>query len=325
MMKSTNQIKGFALFTLITFFVLLAKSNIEDPVLIIEEYPNFQANSLGYTNSTPWSYTYTDNYCDIRFCYEAQFGSYTHNHLSYWEILTPQIIKIIQSDLKDHVEKISILPPPDIKGRGIVFSTSSKGLRMVSISIKFIRSYGCTLPVEIWHNNELSIKEIEKIESLGNVQARNTKDFNMELTDSHEFTVFDYRLYSMKGAALILSRFDEILLLDADNVPARDPSFLFESDPFKETGALFWKDYWMTRCDNPIFKILELECIDENQQESGQLVIKKSSPGVLMALRLAFYMQQRVDVYSRLIHGDKDTFRFAWRYLNLPYHMVLYI
>jgi hypothetical protein len=32
-------------------------------------------------------------------------------------------------------------------------------------------------------------------------------------------------------------------------------------------------------------------------------------------------MQQDLK-YQRLLHGDKDTFRFAWRYLGLDYHMV---
>jgi alpha 1,2-mannosyltransferase len=79
----------------------------------------------------------------------------------------------------------------------------------------------------------------------------------------------------------------------------------------------------MTRPDNPIFQILDMECADENEQESGQIVIKRSKPGVYKALAMAFYMQQDTHVYYRLLHGDKDTFKYSWRYLGLSYHMVI--
>jgi alpha 1,2-mannosyltransferase len=158
------------------------------------------------------------------------------------------------------------------------------------------------------------------MESLANVSVKNAKDYGI----NHIFVPKGSRFYSMKGLALIHSDFDEILLLDADNIPAKDPTFLFNSPAFTETGAIFWKDYWTTRYDNPIFKILNLRCTNENEQESGQLMIKKSRPGVEKALSLAFYMQTEEKYFPKLLHGDKDTFRFAWRFLNLHYHMVFF-
>jgi hypothetical protein len=144
----------------------------------------------------------------------------------------------------------------------------------------FIRSFGCDLKIEIWHNDELSAEDIEKMELLPNVYCRNIK-----LIGGDDFLVLTgKRLYAAKGAALLLTELDEVLLIDADNIPARDPTFLFQSDPFVETGAIFWKDYWMTRPDNPIFKILGLECTNENEQESGEIVLKRSNPGVYKAL-----------------------------------------
>ena len=32
-------------------------------------------------------------------------------------------------------------------------------------------------------------------------------------------------------------------MLDADNVPLADPTFLFSSSAYKATGALFWHDF----------------------------------------------------------------------------------
>jgi alpha-N-acetylglucosamine transferase len=130
------------------------------------------------------------------------------------------------------------------------------------------------------------------------------------------------KMYSMKGASILSTEYDEILFLDADNIPVRDPTFLFDHPSFRETGAVFWKDFWKTRPDNPIFKILELKCMDEFEQESGQILIKKRYPGVYKALSLAYFLQRNPDLYFRLILGDKDTFRLAWRALDMAYHMV---
>jgi hypothetical protein len=36
--------------------------------------------------------------------------------------------------------------------------------------------------------------------------------------------------------------YEEVLFLDADNLPARDPSFLFDEPLYRQTGAVFWPD-----------------------------------------------------------------------------------
>lgn len=36
----------------------------------------------------------------------------------------------------------------------------------------------------------------------------------------------------------------QVLYLDADNIPVRDPSQLFASAQYNASGALFWQDYW---------------------------------------------------------------------------------
>ncbi len=56
--------------------------------------------------------------------------------------------------------------------------------------------------------------------------------------------------FHLKGAALIECGFDEVLMLDSDNVPARDVAFLFDSIEFKEMGAVFWPDYWKDQPEN---------------------------------------------------------------------------
>ena len=105
-------------------------------------------------------------------------------------------------------------------------------------------------------------------------------------------------------------------------MPLKDPTFLFYTKPFIETGAIFWKDFWLTRPDNPIWRILGIECDQEYEQESGQLVIDKGKHATWQALNLAFYLQTQREFYFKLLMGDKDTFKYAWRALRVPYHMV---
>jgi Mannosyltransferase putative len=132
----------------------------------------------------------------------------------------------------------------------------------------------------------------------------------------------DHKLYQVKAGALLYSKLEKILFLDSDNTPVKDPTFLFSSPPLVETGALFWKDLWKTTPVNPIYKILEIPCVDEYDQESGQIVVDKSFPGVTKALKLSLYMQENSDIYYKLLLGDKDTFRLSWRLLSLPFHMI---
>jgi hypothetical protein len=47
-----------------------------------------------------------------------------------------------------------------------------------------------------------------------------------------------------KVFALLHSRFREVLLLDSDSLPLRDPQALFRSPQYMRDGALFWPDIW---------------------------------------------------------------------------------
>ncbi len=47
--------------------------------------------------------------------------------------------------------------------------------------------------------------------------------------------------YLIKVAALLNSAFEDILFLDADNVATRDPTYLFDTQEYKDTGAMFFR------------------------------------------------------------------------------------
>ena len=52
--------------------------------------------------------------------------------------------------------------------------------------------------------------------------------------------------YAIKVYSLLFSRFRNVMLLDADNLPLQDPTYLFHTNEFLKHGNLFWPDLWRT-------------------------------------------------------------------------------
>ena len=209
------------------------------------------------------------------------------------------------------------------KGRGIVYTASGQTLALALASIRIARRLGCLLPVQVWYiGDELEPDQLAILRAM-DVQP---KDILEEQRRFREFTSFNIhhaygssRNYHIKTLVLLLTEFEEILYLDSDNMPLRDPTFLFDSANFKEMGALFWPDFWKFPVDNPIWQITAQRCEDEWEQESGQLVLDKRRSWE--PLLLSMFFQKDHAFYFSLILGDKDTFRMAWKILNRAYYM----
>lgn len=211
-------------------------------------------------------------------------------------------------------------------GRGIVYTASGRTIKRAITSISILRNvHGCNLPVQIWHiDGELNEQQQALASSLKNVEI---KDILVEQQKYPELADFKIRHsygssrnYQIKSLVLILTEFEEILYLDSDNMPLKNPEFLFETDEYEQTGAIFWPDFWKFPLDNPLWQITNQQCEDEWEQESGQLVIHKGK--TFKALLLSMFFQRDHEFYFKVILGDKDTFRFAWKITNTPYYMI---
>ncbi|KAI8813111.1 alpha-mannosyltransferase, partial [Cladochytrium replicatum] len=189
------------------------------------------------------------------------------------------------------------------------------------------------LPIEVWQfAGELNSTHIHAIESLGdNIRVRSADDFKNNVFPVEKGTEKGAgkassgqaaRNFHIKVAAIINSAFEEVLSLDADVMPIRNPDYLFQYPDFKEDGAIFWPDYWKTAMWNPVWAWTGIPCLDEWEQESGILVISK--PKSWKALHLSMFMNHDDDTrfWRRFIHGDKDTFRFAWHATRTPFTYV---
>ena len=202
-------------------------------------------------------------------------------------------------------------------GRGIVICAG--GARFFTCAWVLIgilrRHLGCTLPIEVWYLGPGEMGPPMRA-LLGSLDAEPVDAF--EVAKIHPASRFDG--WELKSYALLHSRFREVMLIDADNVPVADPSFLFDQPEYTGPGALFWPDIVRLGRQNPIWSISGLPFRDAPAFESGQAVIDKSR--CWPALSLAHWMNQKAEVLYDVLHGDKDTFLIAWLMRQAPFTLI---
>jgi hypothetical protein len=117
--------------------------------------------------------------------------------------------------------------------------------------------------------------------------------------------------------------FEEVLYLDADNVPVQNPEQFFDSDQYTDTGAVFWSDLPPSKRKEWVpltaWVNIDMEFRQRRAFESGQLLINKRR--CWDEVQLAEWINAHSDWYYKFIYGDKDTFLLAWEKLNRRYTM----
>lgn len=210
-------------------------------------------------------------------------------------------------------------PINTFKGRGIIIIAGGVYLTPAMIVVKMLRQYGCTLRIQFWH---LGAAEMALANStflaMHNVETQDLANYEDEKTLQPLTSNVGLRVFQLKPLALLHTDLEDVMLIDSDNCPIRDPTYLFDSPEYIRTGAVFWPDYWKTSLDNPIWNVIGKEPTSTWEQESGQLLLNKKQSWaplhVCVHMNSAFYME--------LLNGDKDTFRFAWLAADAPFFMV---
>lgn len=208
---------------------------------------------------------------------------------------------------------------PNNVTRGIVMAAYDEILPSTYAVIRQIRRTGCELPIELW-SRKLELQTLplvlsELVEHY-NVVLRKIKD-----ADAEGFLV--------KVHAIEESHFDEVLFLDGDNVPIRDPTYLFDTQEFKENGAIFWPDYWHPRysifdmgAGGLAWELFGVDFEDEMEQESGQVLIDRQRNAHALSLMIYYAKHFSVVKKLRAVWGDKDLFRLSFKRTNSKYYMI---
>ena len=206
--------------------------------------------------------------------------------------------------------------PGCYRGRGIVICGG--GVRYFTnawVCINMLRWLGCRLPVQLWH---LGAREMDK--KMKDLLA----PLGVECVDAckvrKRHPMRKLGGWELKPYAILHCPFEEVLFLDADNVPVIRPEFLFETPQYQATGAIFWPDYGRSPRARPVWRSCRLRRPKELEFESGQIVVDKRR--CWKALRLCVWFNENSDFYYQYLHGDKETFHLAFRKLKKSYALV---
>lgn len=214
----------------------------------------------------------------------------------------------------DAIRRAKAIDPPRYDGDGIVM-VAGGGRHFVNafVSLSILREdLNCQLPIQIWHLGPADMSA---------TMERLLDRFDVEIVDATvRRTLHPMRKlggWECKPYALLHSRFERAILIDADNFPLRDPTYLLESEPLRESGALFWPDITTAPQGSPQWDLFDVAFRTEPEFESGQIVVDKARSW--LPLNLAVHYCSWSDIYWQYVNGDKQAFQMAWRYLELPY------
>lgn len=181
-----------------------------------------------------------------------------------------------------------------------------------------LRKLGCELPVEFWYLDEYEMdNHMKKLCDLYGIKYVNA----IEYCKNNNVDPRILNGWELKPLSTLYSDFEQVLYLDADNIPTKDPTYLFDLPEYKELGAIFWPDLppnqrkeWLPAiCWNNV----GLEYRDEVDFETGQYLIDKKK--CLKELNIAMWMNEHSDWFYKFVYGDKSTFHLAWRKCGSDY------
>ncbi|KAE9366085.1 glycosyltransferase family 71 protein [Stipitochalara longipes BDJ] len=200
--------------------------------------------------------------------------------------------------------------------RGIVMAAGDHAsVVRARTNIRLLRSYNCSLPIEIFNfANEISAPDKSLLEGLPLEQRSEDQEGHRGMTVTIRIAEGvqkgkDWKAFHIKAAAIQQSSFDEILYLDTDSYPVRNPEYLFESKQWKDTGLILWPDYTKSHATNPIWRLVGQQCRNEYEGESGQIFISRSLHQDL--LWVAEYFALKYHEFYGFLGGDRDSFRTA--------------
>jgi hypothetical protein len=211
--------------------------------------------------------------------------------------------------------------------RGIVIPAGGELYgRLAWNLVTTLRGLGCTLPIEIWH---LADEMPDDMAAVFTDAGCRLVDADATLARlgirprSVDTEIGRGRGWWLKAVAVRHTGFAEVLLLDADNVPARDPTYLFDDKAYARPGAYFWPDLppsanrseWVPAV---AWRNVGLDPVcGARPFESGQLMVDRRRH--LHALDICVLLNEWRDYVYQFVYGDKDCWLLAWHLAGSEY------
>ncbi|CAF4043862.1 unnamed protein product [Rotaria sordida] len=243
-----------------------------------------------------------------------------------------QLLQIFQ-------QKIVPYPNNHFYGRGIVLTVGPSQLKFAEVNLKMIELTATKLPIQIWYSSSQISHEIMigLLRTVRNLNASiccflmtecRTLTQTWQLNPTHVYKPSSnnqkYKFFPYKPAAIVSATFSEVLFLDCDAYVTRDPEELFLSDPmYLKFGALFYPDAHKSRQHPAVWTLFNTSCTQhEYEFDSAMILVDKRRVwnGLYMTKLINDYYPA---FYEHVTDGDKDTFRLAFRYMQVKYYLVM--
>lgn len=214
-------------------------------------------------------------------------------------------------------------PQKKFKDRGIVIGAGGETyFKCAWVVANILRDVGCFLPIQFWYlgRNEMDPAMVDLARNIG-IECIDAQAVAAGLEKKPRIL----NGWELKPFSVIHSKFREVLYLDADCVPVRDPSFLFNCEQYLKYGSIFWPDLppngkreWIPPS---VWDLYGLGIDGTPDFESGQFIVDKSR--CWHELQVTMWLNEHSDFVYEHVYGDKSTYHLAWRGCNTPYGMPL--
>lgn len=217
------------------------------------------------------------------------------------------------------------------EGRGIVISASCKSgwssgkllqhgyMPSAYALMSELRRLGCDLPITVAY---LGYEEMDH-----NICSLIKSEFGAEAIDLRHISDTSDPMRILAGwetkiYAIQHSPYEEVLFLDSDNTPVKNPEYLFDLKGHVECGATFWPDLppytkkeWLPR---EVWDSVGLPYRNNYIDfESGQLIVNKRK--CWKPLEIVRFINEHSDYWYKLVFGDKSTFFLGFHKMDYPY------
>eukprot|EP00884_Botryococcus_braunii_P008305 jgi/Botrbrau1/17476/Bobra.0054s0063.1 len=219
--------------------------------------------------------------------------------------------------------------------RGILISAGGATLiAHVWVTLRVLRDVlKCCLPVEIVYFGPHELPSETQAEIQASFRDITFIDGNQVRLPMHQTDLQEDKTrkestlgFSLKVLAIYaVTSFDQVLLLDADALPLRDPTYLFETEEFQKHGSLFFPDWWthdgvsLLGVKSQAYEVFKLN----PPWDSPKPFLATESGAVLMdrrrhasVLECLMFLNSHPTIFYNLMHGDKDTYRLAFSMLH---------
>ncbi|ODA79030.1 hypothetical protein RJ55_04620 [Drechmeria coniospora] len=226
-------------------------------------------------------------------------------------------------------------------GRGIVIPVGGgeQAVRFAGHLISTLRrTLGSKLPIQVAYAGDADLAQDQR-DALASLDPMRKIDF-VNVIEVFDDTTLSLRKggWAIKSFATLASRFEEVIVLDADAVFMQPPEVLYEQEAYLNTGAylfhdrLLWQhgfrarhNWWKDQIKEPSEALNRSRVWTEDYAEecdSGVVVLDKSRLSVFVGLlHIAWQNTREVrnEVSYKLTYGDKETWWLGLELAGSPY------